>query len=121
MTGDLERRVRQARSRVAVRAWAFRQRHHAKGVWMRLRRVLADAQSAYVIPESEAARLLAEGLRPEAVGQELEPPKVVLFVPAERAARITGAREIPVRLEVPLLEASALVLVPFPQQGRHGR
>ncbi len=114
MTGDLERRIRQARSRVAVRAWAYRQRHHAKGVWMRLRRVLADAQSAYAIPGNEVERLLAEGFRAEPVGQELEPPKVVLFVPAERAARISGAREIPVRLEVALLEAPALVLVRFP-------
>ncbi len=115
MTRALERRVRQVRSRVAVRAWAYRQRHHAKGVWMRLRRVLTDARSAYVIPGSEAERLLAEGFRPEAVGLELEPPKVVLFVPAARAARIAGAREIPVRLEAALLEApAALVLVRFP-------
>jgi hypothetical protein len=114
VTAHLERRVRQVRSRVAVRAWTYRQRHHAKGVWMRLRRLLADAQSAYTIPGSEAEQLLAEGFRPEAVGQELEPPKIVLFVPAERAALITGAREIPVRLEVALLEAPALVLVRFP-------
>ncbi len=97
-------------------AWGrtYRQRHHAKGVWTRLRRLLADAQSAYAIPGSVAEQLLAEGFLPEAVGQELEPPKVVLFVPAERAALITGAREIPVRLEGALLEAPALVLVRFP-------
>ncbi|HEV8358624.1 MAG TPA: hypothetical protein VGX21_05695 [Methylomirabilota bacterium] len=51
MRDDLERRVRQVRSRVAVQAWEYRQRHHAKGVWMRLRRILADAQAAYVIPK----------------------------------------------------------------------
>lgn len=114
MTGGLERRLRQVRSRVAVRAWAYRQRHHAKGMWMRLRRVLADAGSAYVIAGTEAERLVAEGLRPEPVGLELQPPKIILFMPAERASRIPGAREIALRLEAPLLEAPALALVPFP-------
>ncbi|HEV8309662.1 MAG TPA: hypothetical protein VGW35_18520 [Methylomirabilota bacterium] len=114
MSDDLERRVRQVRSRVAVRAWEYRQRHHAKGVWMRLRRILADAAAAYVIPESEAERLVAEGFPPEPVGRELEPAKVILFLPAERVARLAGAREIPVRLEVELLEAPALALVRFP-------
>jgi hypothetical protein len=114
MIDKLERRVRQARSRTAVRAWGYRQRHHAKGMWMRLRRVLAEAQSAYVIPASEAERLLAEGFLPEAAGQELEPPKVVVFAPAERAASIRGAHEIPVRLDAALLEAQTLVLVRFP-------
>jgi hypothetical protein len=114
VSDDLERRVRQVRSRVAVRAWEYRQRHHAKGVWMRLRRILADAAAAYVIPESEAERLVVEGFPPESVGRELERPKVILFLPAERVARLTGAREIPVRLEVELLEAPALALVRFP-------
>ena len=114
MTPGLGRRLRQVRSRVAVRAWTYRQRHHAKGVWMRLRRVLADARSAYAIADSEAERLLAEGVRPEPVGLELQPPKVILFVPIEQAARIAGAREIAVRLEAALLEAPALALVRFP-------
>lgn len=114
MIDDLERRVRQVRSRVAVRAWEYRQRHHAKGVWLRLRRILADAQAAYVIPGGEAERLIAEGFRPEAVGRELEPPKIILFLPVERVARLTGAREIPVRLEVELLQAPALALIRFP-------
>jgi hypothetical protein len=108
----LERRVREVRSRVAVRAWEYRQRHHAKGVWMRLRRILVDAEAAYVIPGGEAERLVAEGFRPEAVGRELEPPKVILFLPAERVARLTGARGIPVRLGAELLEAPALVRFP---------
>jgi hypothetical protein len=76
--------------------------------------VLSDAEAAYVIPAGEAERLIGEGFRPEAVGRELEPPKVILFVPAERVARLTGARELPVRLEVELLEAPALALVRFP-------
>jgi hypothetical protein len=114
MTDDLARRVQQVRSRFAVRAWEYRQRHHAKGVWMRLRRILADARSAFVIPLTEADQLLAEGFQPEAVGRELEPPKIILFVPAARAERLNEAREIPVRLEVALLEAPALALVRFP-------
>ena len=114
MADDLARRVRQARSRLAVRAWEYRQRHHAKGVWMRFRRILADARSAHVIPLTEAEQLLAEGFQPGAVGRELEPPKIVLFVPAARAARLIDAREIPVRLEAALLEAPALALVRFP-------
>jgi hypothetical protein len=114
MTEALQRRLRQVRSRLAVRAWEYRQRHHAKGVWLRLRRILADAQAAYVIPEAEAERLLAEGVRPEPVGRELEPPKTILFLPAERVAGLTGAREIPLGLHVELLEAPALALVRFP-------
>jgi hypothetical protein len=114
VSDDLERRLRQVRARVAVRAWAYRQRHHARGVWMRLRRVLAEAAVAYVIPLGEAERLVGEGLQPEPVGQELEPPRIILFVPAERAARISGAREVPVRLDAEVLEAPALALVRFP-------
>jgi hypothetical protein len=114
MSDDLARRVRQARARLAVRTWEYRQRHHAKGVWMRLRRILADARSAHVIPLAEVEQLLAEGFQPESVGQELEPPKIILFVPATRAARLNQAREIPVRLDAALLEAPALALVRFP-------
>jgi hypothetical protein len=65
-------------------------------------------------PEAEAERLIVEGFQPEAVGRELEPPKVILFLPAERVARLTGAREIPVRLDAELLAAPALALVRFP-------
>ena len=47
MTEAVERRLRQLRSRVLVRAWDYRQRNHARGVWFRLRRVLAEASQAY--------------------------------------------------------------------------
>jgi hypothetical protein len=46
------------------------------------------------------------------VGRELEPPKIILFLAAERVARLTGARGIPVRLGAELLEAPALVRFP---------
>jgi hypothetical protein len=109
----LQKRARQLRARVAVRAWEYRQRHHAKGVWLRLRRLLASAKEAYVITEDEAARLVEEGVRPEAVGRELEPPRAIFVVSAERAREMTGRKEIAVTLGPELLAAERLVLVPF--------
>ena len=73
MTALLERRLRQMRSRVLVRAWDHRQRRHARGAWYRFRRVLAATSEAYAISTDEARRLIAEGYRPEQVGEELEP------------------------------------------------
>jgi hypothetical protein len=113
MTPSAERRLRELRSRVLVRSWEYRQRRHARGVWFRLRRVLADAREAYVIPREEALRLIGEGLRPEPVGQELDPPRLVLFVPGKRLARIAAARPVAVRLEAGLLSAECLALTAF--------
>jgi hypothetical protein len=110
---SLERRLRQMRSRLLVRSWEYRQRRHARGVWFRLRRVLADAREAYVIPAEEAERLVAEGRSPEPVGAELAPPRRILFVPARRVARIASARPVAVRLNAELLAAGCLALVPF--------
>jgi hypothetical protein len=114
MTAVQERRLRELRSRVLVRAFDHRQRRHARGVWFRLRRVLALARDAYALPRDEAERLMAEGHRPDPVGQELEPPRVVLFVPAERVAEIASARPLAVRLSADLLSAECLALVQFP-------
>lgn len=113
MSPSVERRLRQLRSRVLVRSWEYRQRRHARGVWFRLRRVLADAREAHVIPREEALKLVAEGHRPEPVGQELEPPRLILFAPGERIARIALARPVPVRLEAELLAAECLALTAF--------
>lgn len=113
MTASLERRLRALRSRVLVRAWGHRQRRHAGGVWFRLRRVLAEASEAYTLPGEEARRLVAEGHTPEPVGLDLEPPKLVLFVPAARVAQIASARPLVVRLSAELLAAECLALVPF--------
>jgi hypothetical protein len=110
---SLERRLRQMRSRLAVRSWEYRQRRHARGVWFRLRRVLADACEAYVIPPQEAEQLVAAGHTPQPVGDELAPPKRILFVPADRVARIASARPVAVRLSAELLAADCLALVPF--------
>jgi hypothetical protein len=82
-------------------------------VWFRLRRILADARQAHVIPREEALELIAEGCRPEPVGQELDPPRLILFVPEERIARIPSARPVPVRLEAELLAAECLALTAF--------
>ena len=113
MTRSLDRRVSELRARVLVRSWAYRQRHHARGVWCRLRRVLADASAAFAVPTDEVAKLVAEGLRVEPVGRELEPPKAIVFAPAERVAQIASARSVPVRLGPELLEAEGLVLTRF--------
>ena len=113
MNPSLERRVRQFRSRVLVRSWNYRRRQHAHGVWFRLRRVLADASAAYVIPPDEARKLVAEGLQPEPVGNEIVPPKLIVFVPDGRLAEITSARSVPVRLGGELLDAEALALTRF--------
>lgn len=113
MNSSLEARVRQLRSRVVIRSWVYRQRHHARGVWFRLRRVLADTSAAYVLPSDEARKLIAEGCRAEPVGDELEPPKLIVFAPAERVAQIPSARPVPVRLSGELLEAECLALTRF--------
>jgi hypothetical protein len=109
----LQRRAAEVRARAAVRRWEYRQRHHAKGSWYRLRRVLVDANEAFVISEADAAALLEEGYQPQAVGLELQPPKLLLFVPRERVLRIAGARQIALHLNAELLTARFVALVGF--------
>ncbi len=111
-----ERRLREARSRVLIRAFAHRQRRHAAGVWFRLRRVLADAREAHAISAEDANRLIAEGYRPEPVGQELAPSRIIVLLPGERVARLASARPLAVRLDAELLSAECLALVPFEAQ-----
>lgn len=113
MSATLERRVRQYRSRMLIRAFDYRQRHHAGGVWFRLRRLLAGTSQAYVVSENEAAQLRQEGFRLEPVGGEVDPPKVIVVAPAPRVAALASAKEVPVCLGGELLSASCLVLVPF--------
>jgi hypothetical protein len=113
VTPAAERRIREQRARVLVRSWNYRQRHHARGVWFRLRRVLADASAVFVVGPDDTAALIAEGYHVEPVGQALEPPKVILFAPAARAARIASARAVSVRLGRGVLAAQHLVLTPF--------
>ena len=109
----LAARAREVKARAAVRGWEYRQRNHAKGVWMRLVRLLAGAQSAWAIPGEAAAALVSEGFVRMAVGDELQPPRTILVVSAERVAAIAGARELEVRLSAELLAAPCVALVPF--------
>lgn len=113
MTALQQRRFRELRSRVLVRAFHYRQRHHAHGVWFRLRRLLTLASEAYLITAEEASRLIAEGHRPDPVGEELEPRRIILVLPRERVAMIDSARRTAVRLNAEVLAAQYLALVPF--------
>ena len=112
--GSLHARARRARAQSAVRAWEYRQRHHAKGFWFRLRRLLADTASAWSLPEDEARRLIAEGYEAADVGSQLEPPKVLVVVPEERLRAVPGRVPVELRLGPELLGARCLALVPFP-------
>ena len=111
----LRRWVRQVRANALVRRWEHRQRDHAKGVWFRLRLLLSDAESAWRLSEQDARRLVDEGFRPEPVGEQLEPSKLILFVPEERLARLPSRTPVPLRLEVELLQSRFLALVPWPR------
>ncbi len=113
MNGSFDRRLRDRRARVLIRSWDYRQRHHARGVWYRLRRVLAEASAAFTISRDEGSQLIAEGHLPVPVGSELQPPKLIVFVEAARMARMTSARPIPVRLGPALLGADCVALTPF--------
>jgi hypothetical protein len=113
LTQSLVKRAKAVKSRVVVRAWEYRQRNLAKGIWHQLRRLLAHSSDAYALTESSARELLAEGHRAEPVGGRLEPPKVLLFASPERLARIADKNPIPVRLGVDFLSARYVALVRF--------
>jgi len=113
VTPIFERRLREQRARVLMRSQDYRQRHHARGVWFRLRRVLAGADAAYVIAEDDARTLAAEGCRIEPVGDALEPRKLIVIASRERIAMIASAQQVPVRLSGELLAAKCLALAPF--------
>jgi len=66
---SFERRLRQQRSRVAIRSWDYRQRRHARGVWYKLRRTLVDAQT-YFVPAARLAQIASS--RPLPVRLEAE-------------------------------------------------
>lgn len=106
-------RARAVQARAQVRAWNYRQRHHAAGVWFRLRRVLADAKAAYVISDEDARRLLAEGHGEVACGREVAPAKTMVFVNERRLDRVESRRAIRVGLGPAFLAAGAIALVTF--------
>ena len=106
-------RARAVRTRAEIRAWRYRQRNLAAGVWFRLRRVLADAKAAYVISDEDASRLLAEGYEEVACGRECAPAKAILFVDDRRLDRAESRCPIRVDLGPAFLAASAIALVKF--------
>jgi hypothetical protein len=109
----LRDRARGARTRAEIRAWNYRQRHLAAGVWFRVRRALARARAAYAITDEDARQLIAEGFEREASGQELAPVKTLLFVDDARLAQVAGRRAIPVGLGPEFFAASSIALVSF--------
>lgn len=112
MSAALHERRRRLVARQQIRAWEYRQRHTAKGVWLRLRRLLAGAELAAIVDAATARALIEEGHAPEPVGLELEPPRTILVLPRERFETLER-RPIAVTLSAELLAATELVLVPF--------
>ena len=120
MRDGLHTRARRVRARASVRAWEYRQRNHSKGVWFRLRRVLADTESAFAIPCSAVERLEREGFRRESVGTEIEPQKVITFVPAARLEEIPEKRPLRVALDADFLATPCVALSRFHCAGSDG-
>jgi hypothetical protein len=98
---------------VARRRWEYRQRNHARGVWFELRRALAEASHAYVIPEATSRALTEAGVEPLAVGTRLHPAKTLIMMSAAEVASLPDAREIPVGLGADFLAARHVALVRF--------
>ena len=117
MTDALRKRVRDVHARAAVRSWEYRQRHHAKGMWFRLRRELARTETAYVLPADVANALTEAGCELLTVGDEMVPKKRLLRV-SRRALSpyVDQLVEAPVALQGALLAAEALALVPFEEE-----
>ena len=105
-------RVKQVRARARIRRWEFRQRNLAKGAWHRLHLALAHARAAYAIDLQEYEELVREGWTTDPRGEGLAPPRALVWIEAERAARLRG-RAIPLHLDAQLLSARVLALVPF--------
>jgi hypothetical protein len=106
-------RVKAVRARARVRRWEYRQRNLAHGAWDRFRAALARARDAYLIDDTTASALLAEGYEGDDRGRGLEPPRTLVWITADRAARLQDARPIELRLGAELLAARCLALVPF--------
>jgi len=110
----LAERVKQVRARARIRQWEYRQRNLAHGAWGRFRTALAHAREAYAIDDATADALLAEGFTDDDRGRGLEPPRTLVWITAERAARLAHAKPLVLRLDAELLAARCLALVPFP-------
>jgi hypothetical protein len=106
--------VKAVRARARIRKWEYRQRNLAHGAWGRFRAALAHAREAYAIDDATAALLLAEGFVADERGQGLEPPRAIIWITADRAAGLTDARVLPLRLDATMLASRCLALVAFP-------
>jgi hypothetical protein len=106
---SLHRRVREIRSRAAVRRWETRQLDHAAGAWFRMQRLLAYARTAWAISDSDAEGLISAGHPLEPAGLELEPPRRIFVVDEAQLAGLTSATEA----SPELLAFRSLALVPF--------
>lgn len=106
-------RARAVAARAAVRRWNYRQRNLAAGLWYRVRRLLADAEAAYVISEDDARLLEAQGYVPAASGREMAPEKLIFFVDPDRLSTLESRRRIRVDLGPDFLAARSVALVPF--------
>lgn len=113
VTEELHRRVREIRSRSAIRRWEMRQFERAHGAWFRVARLLTYAQSAWAIDESDAEALLASGHAPDPSGLELEPPRRLFLVTGQRLSSLPSARKVALRASPELLAQERLALVPF--------
>lgn len=111
MSSVLHLRARKIRERAAVRAWQYRQRNYSGGSWFRVRRVLADAASAWRISAEDADALEAQGHVPAAAGLELQPPRRLFFVGEQELLQLKSRHEIQVRLSDELLSAGGVALI----------
>lgn len=106
-------RIRKMKQRQAVRAWEYRQRRASKGVWDRLRAVLARSERAYALDEDAKAALRSLGVRPHPVGGELQPVREYYVLPATEGRRVASLPELQVGLGAAFLDAPRVALVYF--------
>lgn len=109
----LHRRVREIRSRAAIRQWEMRQLDRASGAWFRVARVLTYARAAWAIDEADAEALVGSGHEPHPAGLELQPARRLFVVTAEEIADLPSARALRLTASPELLAYDTLALVPF--------
>lgn len=107
-------RIRKMKQRLAVRAWEYRQRDTSKGVWDRLRALLALSEHALALDEAEVDALLRAGHAPHRVGAQLAPARRYFVLTPADASAIARSREIPLRLDTAFLAEPRVALVLFP-------
>jgi hypothetical protein len=113
MTDALHKRASRVRAQVIVQRWELRQQSHAKGVWFRLRRLLAGSDKVFSISDADMEALLTQERLPHPVGLELHPQRIIVAVTPEELSSLPSAREHRVALCAELLAARNWVVVPF--------